>query len=214
MRRQVYVKRWNRIRSLCLFLIAAAMLVTLLVRTDRRIRPNLCAACESEAKQYGTTVLAQSVAEVLQEESWKYEDFAQLTYDASGNVTAVETQTDSINRLQSAMFSQVQSRLENTGEAVVEVALGTATGLWLLAGKGPHISVCLMPVGHASVTLISELKSAGVNQTCHTIQAQITAQIRAAIPFSDTSVTVEYEYLLAETVIVGNVPEAYLEFSG
>ncbi|MFR4392975.1 MAG: sporulation protein YunB [Ruminococcus callidus] len=50
------------------------------------------------------------------------------------------------------------------------------------AGHGPQVSVRLLPVGHASVKLISALESAGVNQTCHTIRAEITAEIRAAIP--------------------------------
>ena len=69
-----------------------------------------------------------------------------------------------------------------------------------------------MPIGDASVKLISSLKSAGINQTCHTIQVKDTANIAAAIPFHQTKTKISYTYLLAETVIVGTVPEAYLEF--
>jgi hypothetical protein len=53
-----------------------------------------------------------------------------------------------------------------------------------------------------------------VNQTCHTIRAEVTAEIAAAIPFSKTNVSVQYDCLLLETVVVGNVPESYLEFHG
>ncbi|WP_298482394.1 sporulation protein YunB [uncultured Ruminococcus sp.] len=214
MRKQVYVKRRARLRSLLIFGIAASLLVTLLIRTDRAIRPNLCAVCESETQQFASRFMADSIAEVLAEESYSYSDFATLVYDSSGNVTAVETMTQNVNAMQSAMLTKVQDRLDACRDVTLEVSLGTATGVWLFAGRGPHVSVRLMPIGNASVKLISALESAGVNQTCHTIRAEVTAEIQAAIPFSQTTAQVHYSCLITETVIVGSVPESYLEFGG
>lgn len=214
MRKQVYVKRLSRLRSLLIFGIAASLLVTLLIRTDRAIRPNLCAVCESETQQFASRLMADSIAEVLAKESYNYSDFATLVYDTSGNVTAVETMTQNVNALQSAMLTKVQDRLDACRDVTLEVSLGTATGVWLFAGRGPHVSVRLMPIGNASVKLISALESAGVNQTCHTIRAEVTAEIQAAIPFSQTTAQVHYSCLITETVIVGSVPESYLEFGG
>lgn len=214
MLKQVYTKRRSRLRSFLLFGIAASLLIALLIRMDRAIRPNLCAVCESETRQFATSLMAESIADVLAEQSFHYSDFATLVYDSSGNVTAVETMTEQVNQLQSAMLSKVQEELEQCRDASLEVSLGTATGVWLFAGRGPHVSVRLMPIGNASVKLISSLESAGVNQTFHTIRAEITAEIRAAIPFSETTANVQYDCLISETVIVGNVPESYLEFGG
>jgi len=129
-------------------------------------------------------------------------------------ITAVETMTEQVNRLQSAMLQSVQEHLTRCRDAELTVSLGTATGVWLFAGKGPEISVRLMPIGTASVKLVSELASAGINQTCHTIRAEVTAEMQAAIPFSRTTAEVTYTCLLSETVIVGTVPESYLEFDG
>lgn len=214
MRKQVYVKRRARLRSLLIFCIAASLLVALLIRIDRAIRPNLCAVCESETQQFASRLMADSIAEVLAEESYSYSDFATLVYDTSGNVTAVETMTQNVNAMQSAMLTKVQDRLDACRDVTLEVSLGTATGVWLFAGRGPHVSVRLMPIGNASVKLISALESAGVNQTCHTIRAEVTAEIQAAIPFSQTTAQVHYSCLITETVIVGSVPESYLEFGG
>ena len=197
-----------------LFLLAAALLLFLLLRTDRAVRPNLEAVCASETKRYATQVLADSVGEVLSRHPYQYSDFATLLYDDSGNVTAVETMTEQVNRLQSAMLQSVQEHLTRCRDAELTVSLGTATGVWLFAGKGPEISVRLMPIGTASVKLVSELASAGINQTCHTIRAEVTAEMQAAIPFSRTTAEVTYTCLLSETVIVGTVPESYLEFDG
>lgn len=214
MRKQVYAQRRACVRSLVLFLLAAALLLFLLLRTDRAVRPNLEAVCASETKRYATQVLADSVGEVLSRHPYQYSDFATLLYDDSGNVTAVETMTEQVNRLQSAMLQSVQEHLTRCRDAELTVSLGTATGVWLFAGKGPQISVRLMPIGTASVKLVSELTSAGINQTCHTIRAEVTAKMQAAIPFSRTTAEVTYTCLLSETVIVGTVPESYLEFDG
>lgn len=214
MRKQVYAQRRTCVRSLVLFLLAAALLLFLLLRTDRAVRPNLEAVCASETKRYATQVLADSVGEVLSRHLYQYSDFATLLYDDSGNVTAVETMTEQVNRLQSAMLQSVQEHLTRCRDAELTVSLGTATGVWLFAGKGPEISVRLMPIGTASVKLVSELASAGINQTCHTIRAEVTAEMQAAIPFSRTTAEVTYTCLLSETVIVGTVPESYLEFDG
>ena len=65
MRKQVYSQRRAGVRSLVLFLLAAALLLFLLLRTDRAVRPNLEAVCASETKRYATQVLADSVGEVL-----------------------------------------------------------------------------------------------------------------------------------------------------
>ena len=214
MRKQVYAQRRACVRSLVLFLLAAALLLFLLLRTDRAVRPNLEAVCASETKRYATQVLADSVGEVLSRHPYQYSDFATLLYDDSGNVTAVETMTEQVNRLQSAMLQSVQEHLTRCRDAELTVSLGTATGVWPFAGKGPEISVRLMPIGTASVKLVSELASAGINQTCHTIRAEVTAEMQAAIPFSRTTAEVTYTCLLSETVIVGTVPESYLEFDG
>ena len=214
MRKQVYAQRRACVRSLVLFLLAAALLLFLLLRTDRAVRPNLEAVCASETKRYATQVLADSVGEVLSRHPYQYSDFATLLYDDSGNVTAVETMTEQVNRLQSAMLQSVQEHLTRCRDAEFTVSLGTATGVGLFAGKGPEISVRLMPIGTASVKLVSELASAGINQTCHTIRAEVTAEMQAAIPFSRTTAEVTYTCLLSETVIVGTVPESYLEFDG
>ena len=146
MRKQVYQKRRARLRSLLIFCTAAAILLALLLRTDRLIRPELCAVCESETKQFAAGLMADSVSEVLQQEQFQYSDFAALTYDNSGNVTAVETKTNQINHLQTAIYQSVQHNLEQCRDASLTVSLGTASGVWLFAGHSSP-SACRSRLG-------------------------------------------------------------------
>ncbi len=214
MRKQVYALRRKRMRSGMIFLVITAILTMLLVRLDKAVRPNLCAVCESETRSFAAGLMADCISETLSEQTYSYESIANLIYDETGEIAAVETRTEQINQLQSAMLSKVQKELAECRDATLEVSLGTASGVWLFAGRGPRVNVRLLPVGHASVRIISSLEAAGINQTCHTIRAVVTAEITAAIPFSETTVTTEYDCLISETILVGRVPDAYLEFGG
>ena len=148
MRKQVYQKRRTHIRSLLLFGTAICLLLAFLLRIDHAIRPNLCAVCESETKQFTAGLMADSIAEVLQDQQMKNVSFAELTYDAAGNVTTMETRTDQINRLQSAIYRNVQQHLEQCRDAELEVSLGTASGVWIFAERGPHC-FCAASAGRA-----------------------------------------------------------------
>ncbi len=214
MRKQVYAQRKRRVRSAIAFLTIVSILVMLLVRMDRSIRPTLCALCESETRSFVSRLMAESTAQALEEQAYCYENFTSLVYDPTGNITAVETHTEQLSRLQSAMLFAVQQKMEDCRNATLKIPLGTASGVWLFAGHGPTIPVRLLPVGNASVKIISELEAAGINQTCHRIRVVVTADLTAAIPFSETEVSTVYDCLISETVLVGRVPDAYLEIAG
>ena len=156
MRRQVYHQRRRNVRSALVFVLAAVLLTGLLVRTDRAVRPNLCAVCESETKRFGTKVMADSVTQVLGEETVSYEDFAELLYDSSGNVTAVETHADQINQLQAALLTAVQQNLDDCRDAFLEVSLGTASGIWIFA---EHENGAVKPVVFELLAKAQELKA-------------------------------------------------------
>ncbi len=151
------------------------------------------------------------MTEVLADMPLEAQDFTEIRYDSAGNLLAVETQSSAVNQLQAVLLSTVQAKLDACRNAELKIYLGSATGVWLFAGRGPHLTVRLMPIGNATITIISELTSAGVNQTCHTITAKVEATVQAAMPFAKTTAEVAFDYLLVETMLVGDVPETYLE---
>ena len=127
--------------------------------------------------------------------------------------TTVETKTNQINHLQTAIYCAACSTTwSNAGmrHSPFLSELHPACGFLPVTDRRSQFAFCLSVT--PPVKLISTMESAGVNQTCHTIRAEITAEIRAAIPFSEVTADATYDCLLSETVIVGNVPESYLEF--
>ena len=77
----------------------------------------------------------------------------------------------------------------------------------MLAGKGPDIKIRICPAEKITVRLKSSFDSAGINQTAHRISAVVTAEVRSSLPIYSFETEVEFEFLLAETIIIGEVPD-------
>ena len=117
------------------------------------------------------------------------------------------------NRLQSLISDTVLDRLSEMTSSDLSIPLGTLTGSNLLAGRGPHIRVRTQSVGSATARLRNALTAAGINQTKHQVLLDVEVYVTVLLPGFATSVQVNNELCVAETVIVGNVPETYTYFS-
>lgn len=212
MKRIAYEEKRKNIKMLLIMTAVFITAIILLIQVDRFIRPTLKIVCKEECKALTAKILSDSIQKTLSENPYDYNDFAELVRDENGNVTAVETITGNVNRLQANLFKDVNKSLEESKDTEISVSLGTASGVWIFAGKGPSVPMRFLPIGNADVELVSCLESAGINQTCHKILIEINVHVAGAVPFCKTEADIKYEYLLAETVLIGNVPNGYAVF--
>lgn len=195
-----------------LFAVIAVLFVIALVRTDKAVRPVAAQQAEHYSKLTANKIISSAVSEYLSENRYTYSDFAAVLYDESGRAVSIEAVSYNINKVQSELSLLINSEFMNSGDTSAEIPLGSLTDSYLLAGKGPHIRLRICPAREASVRLTSSFCSAGVNQTCHRISAVVTADINSSIPLYSFSTETSFEFLLAENIIVGEVPESSLNF--
>ena len=99
-------------------------------------------------------------------------------------------------------------------EQQIAIALGTLSGVQLLSGRGPDVHLRVEPAGYLTSEVENRFESAGINQTRHQIMLLLDMRVMAIIPGYTTSTEIHTEYCLAETVIVGTVPDTLLTLSG
>ncbi|MEG1407262.1 MAG: sporulation protein YunB, partial [Ruthenibacterium sp.] len=87
--------------------------------------------------------------------------------------------------------------------------LGTLLGWQIMAGRGPNIHLQVLPASFVETSMVDQVETAGINQTQYRIFIRFTVQMSAILPGYSTSVTVENEICVAETLIVGQVPQVY-----
>lgn len=96
----------------------------------------------------------------------------------------------------------------------VRIPTGTLLNGDLLTGRGPRIPVKISLSGAAATQMSSYFESAGINQTSHRLVMDITVTLYAAIPGNDATTTLETSFIIAETVLVGKVPDTFLDVDG
>lgn len=182
--------------------------------TDARLRPAMIALAASEL-QNQITVKTAEVWETLEEESGvSLSDALQLHYTSDGRIAAVSTDTDILNRLGAALSTRLMEVLSDMERETVNVPLGTALDFPIFSGLGPDLQIEILDVGHVTAAFDSAFQDAGINQTIYSVNLLLTAEVILLLPGGTYTLEVETVLPVAETVLLGDVPQEYVSVSG
>ena len=130
--------------------------------------------------------------------------------DANGDISLISVNTVVVNSLARRFYQVAQVYLDRMGDNGIDIAFGTFTGLPFLVGLGPKINIKLVQVGAMTSTFTSSFQSAGINQTNHSLYINLYASVSLLLPAYSSTVDSVTEFLVAESVIVGDIPDVYL----
>ncbi|WP_303820422.1 sporulation protein YunB [Ruminococcus flavefaciens] len=200
-------KRYHRYRVVILLSIISIVVFIVFIETEKALKPVAKLRAEQFAKQTADNVIAAVVSEYLTDNRFTYEDFAVVMYNDDNSPVSVEAIPFTINKIQSELTAEINKRLNSSGNRSAKIPLGSLTGSPVFTGKGPSIKIRVCPVGSAEVKLKSSFTQAGLNQTCHSISACVDVKMTSSVPMYSFNVKAEFEFILAESVIVGKVPD-------
>ncbi len=189
------------------FVSVIILLIFSFIKLDKAVRPSAQMQAEQLSEHTAYQVITGAVSQYISESDCTYSKFSTIVYDESGNVASVEALADNINRVQSELALHINKELHSSGKTQAEIPLGNISGSYLLADKGPVIKIGICPIGTAEVKLTSTFDSAGINQTRHRIYAEISADMASSFPLYSFETKVKFDYLIAETIIIGDVPD-------
>lgn len=164
----------------------------------------------SDASDVVSLRVNQIIAEVMAEGQFDGDYFVSFEKTESGEVSAISCHMARINALSAKILDRVVGATENT-VTTVKIPLGNLSGVSLLMGRGPKIPVEIVTLTSSRVTFKNNIVSAGINQTKHQIALQILVDIDILVPWGTESAQVSAEVLIADTVIVGQVPGTYFD---
>lgn len=193
--------------ALALALVAAA--VTLLCN----LRPVMTSMATARVSNTVNRIVMAAVDEAVASGQIDYSRFVSFEKDDAGHITALRSNVAEVNRMQSQIADEILQRLSEISTSELRIPLGTLTGSALLAGRGPKLTVRMQAVGSAVAAFRNQFTAAGINQTRHQIFLDVDVNMSILLPGLTTSTKVSNEIAVAETVIVGTVPENYTYFS-
>jgi sporulation protein YunB len=201
-------KRKGKKRFFVFFLIVAILIIIFLSYKNLVVN-QIISIAKSQINLYVTTSVNNAVLQSL-ETNIDYYDIVTVSKDNQGNITLMSidnVKTNTINRKISLISQQKLKEYENKG---IPIPIGTFLGIPIFSGIGKEINLKILAVGNVVCDFVSNFVSVGVNQTLHSLYVKVTSTINLDIPLSYSKITSETSVLLCEAVLVGKVPEIYI----
>ena len=213
MERLRYLRLTGRQRvGIWLTLLALALLAAA-VSLLWHLKPVMTSMATARVSNLVNRIVSAAVNEAVENGQIDYNNFVIFDKDETGHITALRSNVAEVNRMQGMIADEILHRLSELSTSELEIPLGTLTGSALLAGRGPSLFVRMQAVGSASAAFRNQFTSAGINQTRHQIFLDVDVYMSILLPGMKTSTRVSNEIAVAETVIVGGVPDTYTYFS-
>ena len=194
--------------TLAVALVVAASVIALL---EAKLRPVVAEIAAAQARNSMTAVVEDAVTAGLAARQVSYSDFVAIQRDEGGAITALTTDMARMNLLRTELTAAILDALERVDVSDVQVPLGSLFDLEPLWAKGPTLKARAMTVGTVRAEFDSQLTSAGVNQTLHRIWMEVIVPMTLLLPGGAVEVSLDTRLCVAETVIVGQVPDTYLQ---
>lgn len=199
----------KKIIKIAIILLIASIVVDLMMKA---VNPIIDYQCIEIAKSIATKISNEEATRVMA--GYKYEDLCKITIDKDKNIKMINMDMITVNKIISDIPILIQNRLEQEDTSKFYIRLGSFTGNKLLAGRGPNVEIKMSSVGTVETDLKSEFESKGINQTMHRIYLEVRCSVVILTPFNTIEEEIVNQVLLAENLIVGNIPNTYYNIEG
>ena len=201
-------------RFLIRLLLILLVLLVVLALLRSRLYPVIRSLAETRVKNTASDLINDAIAEQIAAGNIRYDRIVYFEKDLNGRITALKTNIGEINRLKTDVLNIINDEILSTDESSLGVALGSLFLPEFLSGKGPKLPVRILVIRNSEADFYSDFSEAGINQTLHKLNMEVFLDVTVLVLGSTTEFTISSHMVVAETVIVGDVPETYLQTGG
>lgn len=143
-----------------------------------------------------------------------YDRIVYFEKDLDGRITALKTNMSEVNRLKTDVLSIINDEILALDHSDIGIPMGSLFLPELFSGKGPAIPIHILSIRNSDASFASSFSQAGINQTLHRLNMEVTIDVAVLVLGETSSFTVSSEVVVAETIIVGQVPNTFLQTGG
>ena len=189
--------------------IILAICLLLLTVLDKRLRPVITTMAQYQCRVSSMLAMNEAIMQELEVNKQLTQNIITSNKNSDGTLTDVQLNANELNQLKTRLTQAVAERLSSLESQDIAIPLGTLLGWQLMAGRGPDITLRVVPASYVQADIKDKIETAGINQTKYGLFIKFTVTMSAILPGYSTSTTVENEVCIAQTLIVGEVPQVY-----
>ena len=204
-----WIRMWLwRLFWLLLMLIAAFCLFRI------RFRNVIRELAETQVKNTTSDLTNDAIAKQIAAGNIAYDRIVYFEKDLDGRITAMKTNMTEINRLKTDILNLINDEILALDTSDIGIPLGSLFLPEFFSGKGPAIPVHILSIRNSDANFASHFSEAGINQTLHQLIMEVNVDVSVLVLGQTSSFAVNSEVVVAETVIIGDVPQTFLQTGG
>ncbi len=207
------MQRWIRIGFwLFLLILLVAAMVFFTIRS--KYYDVIISLAQTRVTNATSDLINDAVSRQIAAGSVAYENIVYFEKDISGKITALKTNIAQVNMLKTETLDYVNETLLDTDNFDIGVPIGSMVLPEFLSGRGPQIPVQIMSIRNSDAVFDSNFTQAGINQTLHQLKMTVLVDVTVLVLGQTVDFSVTSDVVVAETVIVGQVPNTFLQTGG
>lgn len=192
-----------------IFVITGILAFVALTAFDLYIKPTLVRLISYQCQLAAERIISNAVFGHVGDELNSYKDIVSFTFDNNGRISALNTDQNKINSLKSLINESINNEIDSISDETVGISIGSLSGISYFYGMGKELQFHVEPKGKADTKLVSKFKSAGINQTIHSIVLEVSVALTPVIAGFGEEVKVDTNLIISQTVLIGEVPDSY-----
>jgi len=188
--------------------------VLLFVAFRFRYHEDIKGLAETQVKNSTSDLINDAIDKQIRIGNIQYDRMVYFEKDLNGRITALKTNMSEVNRLKTEILNIINDEILALDTAHLGIPMGSMILPEFFAGKGPAIPVQILSIRNSEASFSSDFTQAGINQTLHQINMNVSVDVAVLVLGSADYFTISSQVVIAETVIVGQVPDTLLQTGG
>ena len=194
--------------------LVMAILVGLLVFFRTRYNATIRSLAQTQVINATSDLINDAIDKQIEKGTIQYDRIVYFEKDLNGNITALKTNMSEVNRLKTDILNLINDEILDMDTSDLGIPVGSLILPELMSGRGPEIPVKIISIRNSEGSFESQFTEAGINQTLQQLTMHVSIDVSILVLGSAESFTVSSQVVVAETIIVGKVPDTFFQTGG
>ena len=199
------------LRTLALIL---AIVMVMLILFRRRFNEPIRTLAQTQITNATSDLINDAIDQQIEAGDIHYDRIVYFEKDLNGRITALKTNMSEVNRLKTSTLNLINDEILALDTSDIGIPVGSLFVAEIFSGKGPIIPVEIISIRNSDAYFTSKFTQAGINQTLHQLSMSVLVDVAVLVLGETASFTVTSEVVVAETIIVGDVPDTFFQTGG
>lgn len=201
-------------RITCFFILLLGLALTALLLFRTKYNQTIRSLAETQVKNSTSDLINDAIDRQIESGNVQYDRIVYFEKDLNGRITALKTNISEVNRLKTDILNLINDEILALDTSDIGIPLGSLFLPELFSGKGPPIPVHILSIRNSDAAFGSHFSEAGINQTLQQLTMEVSVDVAVLVLGQTESFTISSQVVVAETVIVGEVPQTFLQTGG